>query len=55
MKSRVTGMNRSGLSEAVKMTSEQSDFTQTTFPEHMLLEKRIGGDKLVENLGYGFR
>jgi hypothetical protein len=42
MKSRVTGLNRSGLSEALKEASRQYDSRQTTFPEHMSLETHIG-------------
>ena len=42
MKSHVTGMNRSGSSEVVKEAPERYDSTQTTFPEHLLLETRVG-------------
>lgn len=48
MKSRLTGMNRRGLSEAVKRHPERYDSTQTTFPEHMLLETRIGVNRLTD-------
>ena len=48
MKNRVTGMNRSGLSEAVKEASGRVRLQANHIPEHMLLETRIDDGALIE-------